>query len=127
MHHLERRLHARDMDARTSHPFDWGLSFLDRVPEGSEPLAALRAYNAASVAESDRYFAPPPATADAFDFDGHNLRFPSSIAGAFSGLTNFSQRNVQVRAARDIPKVKPNEIRSELRGIVGSENRSQIR
>ena len=29
MHGLERRLHARDMGHRTSHPFEWGLAHLE--------------------------------------------------------------------------------------------------
>ncbi len=79
MHHLERRLHARDLDVRTAHPFEWGLEFLEAAADKEDPRRFLRSYNIESIAASEQFFAPPPTEPSIFEFDGHNLRYPSSI------------------------------------------------
>ncbi|MFN0085192.1 MAG: hypothetical protein ACKVX9_07370, partial [Blastocatellia bacterium] len=91
MHHLERRLHSRDMDVRTAHSFDWGLEFLEGASGGGDPREVLRAYNAKAIADSERFFTPPPSDPSLFDFDGHRLRFPS-------GVTTPYEKNNQVHA-----------------------------
>lgn len=91
MHHLERRLHAQDMDVRASHPFDWGLEFLEEAPNGSDPREILRTFNAEAIADSESFFTPAPSDPSLFDFDGHSLRFPS-------GVTTPYEKNNRVHA-----------------------------
>jgi hypothetical protein len=102
MHYLERRLHARDIDARVSHPFEWGLEFLDadltsifhpgrRNGHDSEsPRQFIKRFNAEALAQSDRFFTPAPCRPQDFElsadleFSTHNsgftrLIFPSAI------------------------------------------------
>lgn len=79
MHRLERRLHARDMALRAVRPFAWGLEHLGLNDSAEDPRAAIDRFNAEAIAASDNFFAPPPSAPEDFDFDGHNLRFPSGI------------------------------------------------
>ncbi len=92
MHHFERRLHARDIDARVSHPFEWGLEFLGDSPYSArdclDPLQFIKNFNAESLARSDRFFTPPPGRAADFEtsvseYDFQRpfiwLKFPSAI------------------------------------------------
>src|SRR5574341_177805 len=79
MHHLERRLHARDIDARVSHPFDWGLEFLGNGHNHHDPRQFIRQFNAEVIAASDAFFTPAPRYRSDFDFDGFWLKFPSAI------------------------------------------------
>jgi hypothetical protein len=79
MHHLERRLHARDVDARLSHPFDWGLEFLGNGQSDHDPRQFIKQFNAETIAGSDVFFAPAPSRRSDFEFDGFWLRFPSAV------------------------------------------------
>jgi len=91
MHHLERKLHARDVDARVSRPFEWGLEFLDsnhdsiHKSSGSRQfIQFLREFNAEAIAGSDGFYTPPSCRESNFEFsasesDFHWLRFPSAI------------------------------------------------
>ena len=97
MHDWERRCHDKDNN-RLVRPFDWGLEFI--APEhrfhqshqssytqtnqnGSaqvlSPLSVIEAFNRKTIPSSDDFFRPAPVASDAFDFDGHLLKFPSSI------------------------------------------------
>ncbi|MBX3278954.1 MAG: abhydrolase domain-containing 18 [Acidobacteria bacterium] len=88
MHALERRLHARDLALRAVHPFEWGLDHLGLPDDAHHPRAALDRFNAEAIAASDRFFTPPPASRSDFEFDGHNLQFPSGVA------TPYPENNV---------------------------------
>ncbi len=113
MHHLEKRLHARDMDLRQTLPFEWGLEFLAESSEplqisaaaGSnrvatalrtapaiEPLEFIRQYNAKHIANSEAFFAPAPSEPDDFSFDGFRLRFPSSITTPYENNNTVEAR-----------------------------------
>jgi hypothetical protein len=79
MHHLEHRLHARDVAARVSHPFDWGLEFLGNGHESHDPRRFIKDFNHEVIAASDGFFAPAPSRPSDFDFDGFWLNFPSAL------------------------------------------------
>jgi hypothetical protein len=88
MHHFERRLHARDDGARVSHPFDWGLEFLDA---GGDPMRDshsarkfIREFNEETLASSERFYTPAPNRQSDFESsasesDFHLLKFPSAV------------------------------------------------
>lgn len=94
MHGLERKLHARDLDLRTTGPFEWGLKYLD-PPVASSSASALAnsdksavlshprdevdRFNEKVLGASDHFFTPPSASSSDFDFDGYWLRFPSAV------------------------------------------------
>ncbi len=107
MHHLEKRLHARDMDLRVTHPFDWGLEFLaepgnerlmtqaaaacghqiataPHFEPAIDPREVLRQYNAKHLTNSEAFFAPAPSQPEDFSFDGFWLRFPSSLTTPYA-------------------------------------------
>ncbi|MGH9801040.1 MAG: hypothetical protein ACRD82_11800, partial [Blastocatellia bacterium] len=114
MHHLERRLHARDLDLRVTHPFEWGLEFLaeasgerlayqaaagsnqvataPRSVPAPEPLEIVRQYNAKHLANSEAFFAPSPSQASDFSFDGFWLHFPSSITTPYENNNTAQAR-----------------------------------
>jgi len=112
MHHLEKRLHARDMGLRQSLPFEWGLEFLAESGEQlqmsaaassqlstaahsatpPEPFEIVRQYNARNIADSETFFAPLPSNAGDFDFDGFRLRFPSSIVTPYERNNTVTAR-----------------------------------
>ena len=112
MHHLERRLHARDVSLRVAHPFEWGLEFLSEEVEpvslaavaGSnrvataprsapnEPLEFIRQYNAKHISNSEAFFTPSPSQPEDFDFDGFWLRFPSSITTPYENNNTVGAR-----------------------------------
>jgi hypothetical protein len=97
MHKMERRLHARDIDQRTRHPFEWGLDHLDQVERGSDgshPREVIRELNRVVLADSDRFFRAAPADGQLFRLDrapsgkdgrrnggseGGHLRYPSGV------------------------------------------------
>src|SRR5262249_47983835 len=79
MHHLERRLHARDADLRTAHPFDWGLEFLARGNGSHNPREVIAEFTEKAIAKSDSFFTPRRASRSDFHFDGVSLKFPSDI------------------------------------------------
>ncbi len=76
-HAWERRLVAVTTD-RVVRPFDWGLDWLPDTARTGSPAAALRAWAAAATADSERFYAVPPA--EGFHFDGHHLAYPSAVA-----------------------------------------------
>ena len=75
-HAWERRLVAVTTD-RVVRPFDWGLDWLPDAARTEPPAEALRAWAAAATAESERFYAAPPA--EGFRFDGHRLEYPSAV------------------------------------------------
>lgn len=92
MHHLERKLHARDVEARVSHPFEWGLEFLeaghDPTRNGCDPRRFISEFNAEVMADSDAFYAPSPARESDFEISASEsdsyspffwLKFPSAI------------------------------------------------
>jgi len=115
MHHLERRLHARDMDLRVTHPFEWGLEFLTEAGSAQlmsqaasvggnqvatahcsvpalEPREFIRQYSAKQLADSEAFFAPSHSQPSDFDFDGFRLRFPSSITTPYENNNTVAAR-----------------------------------
>jgi hypothetical protein len=116
MHHLERRLHARDLDLRVTHPFEWGLEFLNSragneglisqaaaaggnnsasAPSATpaiEPHKFIRRYNTEHLANSEAFFAPSPSQPGDFNFDGFRLRFPSSITTPYENNNTVQAR-----------------------------------
>lgn len=125
MHHLERRLHARDMDLRVTHPFDWGLEFLadvgsermisQTVTVGGHPVATapafapmldpreiIRQYNANHLANSEAFFTPSPSQPEEFDFDGFWLRFPSSLKTPYANNNTVQARFFPTTGARAV-------------------------
>lgn len=117
MHHLEKRLHARDFDQRVAHPFDWGLEFLGNGDVDGDPREVIKQFNAAAMADSSAFFTPPPSRPSEFeltpDVAGHfNLQFPS-------GLTTPYEKNNLVHA-RFFPANGP------ANGPVGASDRAVI-
>ena len=75
-HHWERRLAARTVD-RVVRPFDWGVDWVPEADRTLRPAAALGAWAAAVMTDTDRFYAVP-RTSD-FRFDGRRLTFPSAL------------------------------------------------
>lgn len=105
MHNMERKLHARDIDQRTRHPFAWGFDHLDAATRGSEvgaerPLEALRELNRRVQRGGDWFFRPGTLGAAEFELSpgadgGEWLRYPSGI------VTPYPENNlVQARYYR---------------------------
>ena len=107
MHHLERRLHARDMDARTPHPFDWGLEFLGNGNGAGDPRRVLRRFNEEAIAGSEEFYASPPVDRSAFEFDGFHLRFPSAVATPYEKNNRVHARYFPAEAADNAVIVSP--------------------
>ncbi len=91
MHNLERRIHGRDIDRRTSRPFEWGLEFLTNGHSPHDPRDFIRRYNIEVLADSEGFFTPQPSLKSDFEFDGFWLRFTS-------GITTPYEKNNQVHA-----------------------------
>lgn len=97
MHGLERRLHARDFAERRAQPFDWGLEFLGNGHAADDPRRFIKQFNEAALADSARFYTPPPSRADDFALspataDYAWLRYPSGVT------TPYEQNNlVQAR------------------------------
>lgn len=98
MHNMERRLHARDIDQRTVHPFEWGLEHLEWGVEGldvrreasessgeeANPLEVIRRLNCRVSEGGDWFFRPGSIGAAEFEVgpgvDGEEwLRYPSGV------------------------------------------------
>lgn len=75
-HAWEHRLANVSTD-RTVRPFDWGLDWLDREPQGFAPHEEVARWVDGVMRDTDAFFTPPPTTD--YEFDGHNLRFPSAL------------------------------------------------
>jgi len=81
MHNWERRCHDRDHN-RVVRPFEWGLEFLEDIQPAARtdhPSAFLEEFNRRVTGNSDAFFTPAPASPADYEFDGFQLRFPSSI------------------------------------------------
>ena len=86
MHHFERRLHARDVDARVSHPFEWGLEYLDAghdsirnsIHNSNWPRQFIKDFNAEALARSDRFYTPAPSSESDFESSFESSGFESS-------------------------------------------------
>ena len=77
MHHFERRLHARDDGARVSHPFEWGLEFLDAGLMTRLTILITRANSSRNSMRrrslaSDGFYTPPPSRQS--DFESSDVR-----------------------------------------------------
>ncbi|MGH9838660.1 MAG: alpha/beta hydrolase family protein [Blastocatellia bacterium] len=107
MHYLERRLHARDMELRNAHPFDWGLEHLDDGNGSHDPFNFVRRFNAEAVAGSDRFFSPSVSRASDFNFDGFTLRFPSGITTPYEKNNRVYARYFAARDAGGAVIVSP--------------------
>jgi hypothetical protein len=101
MHYLERRLHARDDGARVSHPFDWGLEFLEAGRDSMRDshnarqysLKYIREFNERTMEASDGFYAPPPSRRSDFESSENEsgfqrLKFPSAI------ITPYEKNNM---------------------------------
>ena len=85
MHNFERRLHARDIDARVSYPFEWGLEFLNGrndsihnvIHNHNGPRQFIREFNAEVIAGSDRFYTPAPSRESDFEFSAAESDFPT--------------------------------------------------
>jgi hypothetical protein len=108
MHHMERKLHARDLDQRTGHPFEWGFDHLDGVGVGIDrsgmedeaPLEVIRNLNRRVREGGDWFFRPGVTGAGEFELTPGEageawLRYPSGI------VTPYRENNlVQARYYR---------------------------
>jgi hypothetical protein len=75
-HAWERRLASVDTN-RVVRPFDWGLDWLNVDSSTADPAAAVHAWAAEALADTDRFFATPPV--DDYRLENGTLRFPSAI------------------------------------------------
>lgn len=77
-HGWERRLASSDNN-RVVRPFEWGIDWIEGLPEesGTEPAGALDAWASQTVSDSDRFFSLPPS--DEFTIAGDVLTFPSAV------------------------------------------------
>jgi hypothetical protein len=107
MHYFERRLHARDDGARVSHPFEWGLEFLDAAYDSTHgPHNArqfIKEFNEETLARSDDFYAPAPSRQSDFESSAsesgfHLLKFPSAV------ITPYEKNNLAY--ARFFPAAK---------------------
>jgi len=78
-HAWERRLASVDTN-RVVRPFEWGLDWID-VDPGQDPARRLGEWANGVMADTDRFYATPPA--DRFEREGDALRFPSAIASPY--------------------------------------------
>ena len=76
----EKFFHGRDSNRR-SLPFEWGLEHLGLNSNGNNE-AALRDFVSSALLDSPSFFAHTPTKQ--YDFDGHILKFPSSIETPYS-------------------------------------------
>src|SRR5262249_56357639 len=71
MHYFERRLHARDDGARVSHPFEWGLEFLDAgsdlMRDSHTARKFIKEFNDETLASSESFYTPPPIRRSDFE------------------------------------------------------------
>lgn len=75
-HHWERRL-AAGANNRVVRPFEWGLDWIPDIEPNGDSVAALEAWAARAVAESETFYAVEPC--DEYTLDGDVLSFPSAI------------------------------------------------
>ena len=80
MHAWEEKLSLRDQN-RVTHPFEWGVEFLD-CDAGMPPKEAVVAHNLREAQRSDLFFRSP--VQPSFTFDGHLLTFPSAIESPYA-------------------------------------------
>jgi hypothetical protein len=107
MHHLEHRLHARDVNVRVSHPFDWGLEFLGNGHNGHNPRQFIRDFNDEVMAASDGFYTPAPSPPSDFDFDGLWLRFPSATITPYEENNTVHARFFTAASGEDAVIVSP--------------------
>jgi dienelactone hydrolase len=84
MHGLERRLHARDFAERRVQSFAWGLEFLGNGHGADDPRRFIKQFNKAALADSARFYTPPPSRTDDFDLAANGaayswLCYPSGV------------------------------------------------
>jgi len=66
---------------RQVYPFDWGLDWIGVPPTSSDPLGALKEWSRNALADSDRYFEPPPMQNGRLE--GDDLRFETPLTSPF--------------------------------------------
>src|SRR5215813_14055283 len=104
MHHFERRLHARDVEARISHPFEWGLEFIGagrgvtHNPQSARQF--IKDFNAEALAGSDSFYTPPPSSESDFESSasGPDRRPPFFWLKFTSAITTPYEKNNLVHA-----------------------------
>jgi len=74
-HAWERRLAQVDTN-RVIRPFEWGLDWIGAAAD-ADGREALLEWSRTVMTDLDRFYFEPPA--DAYDFDGHRLRFQSAV------------------------------------------------
>lgn len=75
-HAWERRLAFAD-DNRVVRPFEWGLDWIGLEPSTPDPAAAVAAWSARTMADTDAFYRAPPL--GAVDRSGDRLTFASAI------------------------------------------------
>ena len=75
-HRWERRLAARTVD-RVVRPFEWGVDWIPEADRQGPPAAALRAWSAAVMSDTDGFYHAPPA--DDYRLAGDRLTFASAL------------------------------------------------
>ena len=89
MHDWERRCHDLD-DNRIVRPFDWGFEFIGQEngshqsnqngsAQALSPQKIIQDFNQKTIPNSDEFFRPAPLNPEGYEFDGHLLKFQSSI------------------------------------------------
>jgi hypothetical protein len=76
-HAWERRLAFAD-DNRVVRPFEWGLDWLGLDPAAPDPAAALAAWSARTMADTDEFYRTPRP--GAVERAGDRLRYASAVA-----------------------------------------------
>lgn len=111
-HAWEQRLAAATTN-RVVRPFEWGLEWLDGVQDGAAaPVPAVRAWVDAAMADSDRFFTPPPTRAYSFEpaaggergGEAGVLRFPSALETPHPDNNVVVARYFPARARRGAPR-----------------------
>ena len=100
-HIWERRLAARTVD-RVVRPFEWGVEWVPEADRALAPAAALHAWAAAVMRDSDRFYAVPPT--GAFRFDGRRLAFPSALETPHEANNTVHAQYFAAEAERGAPR-----------------------
>jgi len=76
----ETRLATRDTN-RVTRPFEWGLEWLEGIPDHEDPASGVRRYVHQAIADSVRFFGLRPP--EDYRLDGKLLRFTSPLASPY--------------------------------------------
>lgn len=114
-HAWEARLASVTTD-RVVRPFEWGLDWLPGHDQGASPRDAVLAWAADALADSDRFFTPPPTDEYRFTHDQRSaaegraagrLQFPSAIETPHVENNTVSARYFPARPWRRGPSSAP--------------------